>query len=287
MKTKKQRGLEMTSNVVSLLQCPHCGQPMTQTQEGIQCPSLHTFDLSKQGYLHLAGQVSKSRYTKELFTARQALLGQTGFFEPLIRQIAEGLAEHLNGEKPLILDMGCGEGTHLAGIVNQLGTASGIGIDLAKEGIQLATNHQADILWLVADLAKSPIQNHVTDVVLNILSPANHQEFQRVLKPGGLVVKVVPNSGYLHELRSYFYAGTEKETFENEEAETRFTNELNNLGVQKVNYTKQLTEQQLRDLIAMTPLTWNAAPQQVEEFIQTGQRTITIDLKILYGQTKK
>lgn len=285
MITKKQRALVQLRHQIDAFRCPICQQDLKLTETGITCPNRHTVDVAKQGYLHLAGTVAKSRYTKELFTARQTLLQETAFFEPLIEEIAEWIAKEAK-DSPRIVDMGCGEGTHLAGIVNRLPGSQGIGVDLAKEGIQLATNHDAEVVWLVADLAKSPLQEASVDVVLNILSPANHQEFRRILKPGGLVVKVIPNSSYLHELRSFFYAGTDKETFENEEAHSRFTNELEFVGSSSVSYQKELDDKQWRDLIGMTPLTWNVDSEIVEEFLAQKVSSVTVDLTILVGKLK-
>lgn len=286
MITKKQRALERLSHQIDALQCPICKQGLQLTESGVTCTNRHTVDVAKQGYLHLAGTVAKSRYTKELFTARQTLLQETAFFEPLIEEIGEWIVKEAK-DSPRIVDMGCGEGTHLAGIVNRLPGSQGIGIDLSKEGIQLATNHAAEVVWLVADLAKSPLQEASVDVVLNILSPANHQEFRRILKPGGLVVKVIPNASYLHELRSFFYAGTEKETFENDEAHSRFTNELEFVGSSSVSYQKELDDKQWRDLIGMTPLTWNAEDEKVEEFLVQEVSSVTVDLSILVGRLKE
>jgi len=286
MKTKKQRAFDQLSEILHVLRCPICLLTLEKTQDGVTCANHHTVDIAKQGYLHLAGAVAKSRYTKELFTARQTLLQETDFFGPLLEEIENLLRLQMADPHPLIVDMGCGEGTHLAGIVENLEGSRGVGIDLAKEGIQLATNHTAEILWVVADLAKSPLKDESVDVVLNVLSPANHREFRRILKNDGLVVKVIPNASYLQELRSFFYAGTEKETFENEQAQERFASELDWLGSSQRKYKKSLTDKQWRDLIAMTPLTWNAPVEQVEAFLAQGVGEVTVDLTVLVGQLK-
>lgn len=287
MRSKRQRGIDSLQNLQRALRCPHCQKAAQATDTGMTCENHHTFDVAKQGYLHLAGTVAKSRYTKELFTARQALLSETRFFNPLISEIATWIEGKSSLSSPLLVDMGCGEGTHLAGILEQVKDGRGIGIDLAKEGIQLATNHDVDALWLVADLAKSPVQEHSVDVILNILSPANHQEFRRILKPGGYVVKVIPNAQYLEELRKIFYAGTDKETYENEGAKEQFEKTLETVHVSRHNYSVELTGEQWRDLIAMTPLTWNAPPEQVDEFIELALPSVTVDLTILVGKLKK
>lgn len=56
-------------------------------------------------------------------------------------------------------------------------------------------------MWFVADLANLPIADQSVAVIMNILSPANYQEFKRVLVDDGLIIKVVPRSDYLAELR--------------------------------------------------------------------------------------
>lgn len=287
MISKKQRALTQLQNLSSALRCPHCQKAAQATDTGMTCENHHTFDVAKQGYLHLAGTVAKSRYTKELFTARQALLSETRFFNPLISEIATWIEGESSLSSPLLVDMGCGEGTHLAGILEQVKSGRGIGIDLAKEGIQLATNHDVDALWLVADLAISPVQEHSVDVILNILSPANHQEFRRILKSNGYVVKVIPNAQYLEELRKFFYAGTDKETYENEGAKEQFEKTLETVHVSRQDYSVELTGEQWRDLIAMTPLTWNAPPEQVDEFIELALPSVTVDLTVLVGKLKK
>ncbi len=54
---------------------------------------------------------------------------------------------------------------------------------------------------MIGDLANLPLLDNSIDILLNLLSPANYQEFARVLKPGGLLIKVIPGSEYLKEVR--------------------------------------------------------------------------------------
>ena len=91
---------------------------------------------------------------------------------------------------------------------------------------------------------------------------------------------------YLEELRKFFYAGTDKETYENEGAQEQFEKTLETVFSRKQNYSVKMTDDQWRDLIAMTPLTWNAPPEKVEEFIRLGLRSVTVDLTVLVGKLK-
>src|SRR5699024_11693493 len=74
--------------------------------------------------------------------------------------------------------------------------------DISKEGINLTAATYEDIFFLVTDLAHSPFSAEFFETILTILSPSNYPEFKRILKPGGLLIKVVPGADYLKELRA-------------------------------------------------------------------------------------
>src|SRR5699024_5445925 len=98
----------------------------------------------------------------------------------------------------------CGECSHLSHIASGLRTnTTNIGIDISKEAIIAATKNNIDAIWLVGDLAKIPLQSISIDVLLNILSPANYEEFKRISKNDGLCIKLVPRQNYLRELREF------------------------------------------------------------------------------------
>ena len=103
-------------------------------------------------------------------------------------------------DDPIIIDAGCGEGSYLKAISSRFcGTC--IGIDIVKDAIRCAARGGGAERWLVADLANMPIRNHSVDVVLNVFTPANYTEFQRILKHDGMLVKVIPGPDHMHELR--------------------------------------------------------------------------------------
>ncbi|HEX5565259.1 MAG TPA: methyltransferase domain-containing protein, partial [Sporosarcina sp.] len=202
---------------------------------------------------------------------------------PVLENIIARLKGSLEGvECPVVLDAGCGEGTHLQEVHSQLRTGSvGIGIDLAKEGIAAASKAYPGIIWSVADLAAMPFADTSVDAILNVLSPANYAEFNRLLKPGGMVVKVVPESGYLQELREAFYDG--KQQKEEADPVERFREQFDAVETERVTYTFTLSEDLLAPLIRMTPLTWNASEERVSEVLAAGMKEITIDLRVISG----
>ena len=172
---------------------------------------------------------------------------------------------HIEGrEQAFILDAGCGEGTHLSAILSQLpGDMTGVGIDLAKEGITAAAKEYPGSIWSVADLANARFKKRQFDAILNILSPANYAEFTRLLKPDGLFVKAVPESGYLKELRAVFYEG--KEQKDDTDPVARFAEHYDAVKTERITYVFPLSPGLLAPLIRMTPLTWGASEEKIEE----------------------
>src|SRR5690606_40580058 len=82
-------------------------------------------------------------------------------------------------------------------------------------------SNSSNSVWIVADLANLPIATTSIDYILNILSPSNYAEFDRLLKKEGKLIKVIPNSDYLKELRGIFYEDKERSEEHTSELQSR------------------------------------------------------------------
>lgn len=258
----------------TLFSCPLCKESMHVTDDGhVLCDNHHSFDIAKQGYVNFMIKPSTSMYSKSLFESRQEILN-CGIYHPLQQMIAK----HIGEEAQIILDTGCGEGSHLERIGNLLPQEIvAVGIDISKEGIQSAAKFYEQKIWCVGDLANSPYKGQSFDCILNILSPANYDEFSRLLKPNGKVIKVVPQSNYLKEIRKQAFANSEKENYSNDQTVQRFKEHFTNVKQERITYTMPLSEQLVPKLLEMTPLGWHLQ----ENIILT---EITIDLDVLVGE---
>ena len=99
-----------------------------------------------------------------------------------------------------VLDIGCGEGS-LISALRENSQRHCIGVDISKEAIKMASKRDKRTCWLVSDLCRLPIADRSVDCIINMLSPANYNEFDRVLKDNGCLIKVIPSVDYLKELR--------------------------------------------------------------------------------------
>lgn len=288
---KLTRRAEYIAHHASLLACPICSSPLVvQDLKSLMCTNRHTFDIAKQGYLNLLNQNNKTNYDKKLFEARRSVIADSGFFDQFNVALTETINEQTASNVELaIVDMGSGEGSHLANISNRLQShfnqsITGIGIDISKEGILEAARRYEESIWIVADLARTPLADEMCDVIINILSPSNYEEFKRVLKNDGVIIKVVPRESYLKELRHHFFKDSEKEAYSNMKVVDHFKEHFNVIKQESVHYTTTLDQSALTALVKMTPLTWNIADNEINDFLESGISEITVDLELLIGK---
>lgn len=277
-----------------MFRCPICGSSMrVQQLASLVCEKLHSYDISRQGYVNLLSNRSKTKYDKALFEARK-MINSSGFFGPMIEGISNRLIRMQSRKppesgKPLrLLDAGCGEGSHLSAIGRKLfehptvPDILGVGMDIAKEGVVMAAKTSPDPIWCVADLSQSPFADQQFDYILNILSPSNYSEFRRLLTSDGMLVKVIPGSLYLQELRALFYTGTGKEMYSNDGTMELFSRHFERIEFEEIRYRIMLDSEQTKQLILMTPLSWSVSPEVIER-MSGGEMEVTADFTLLYG----
>ncbi|WP_147804925.1 methyltransferase domain-containing protein [Alkalicoccus halolimnae] len=274
MRSKREIRADLMKQGSPFLRCPYCCNALNiEEDKRLVCDQGHTFDLAKQGHVHLTKKPASSNYSGALFTAREEVI-RGGMYDPL-HEILSGLVPH---EEARVLDAGCGEGSHLSA-VHERKRIFGAGADLAKAGIEQAAKREAELLWFVADLAEAPFQDESFDVIFNIFSPANYQEFRRLVKKGGKVIKVIPGTGYLQEIREL----TGEAAYDNKEVIEGFTAQFPEAERQTAVYTFELPEKMRRPLLQMTPLTWKYAGDEKMKEWEEKLRKITVEVEVLIG----
>ncbi len=288
---RRMQSAQRVSAMISALKCPICNTTLSVVEfKSVVCLNQHTFDFSKQGYLNFTSHASSRLYSQELFESRQSIMMHSDLYTPMHEMIAGIITKHQDEaiDPLMVADVGCGEGSHLNQILNICNLSScGVGLDIAKEGIRIASKHYPEHIWLVGDLAKSPLGDASYHVILNILSPSNYKEFKRILKPGGLVIKVVPGPEYLKELRESLFDDLAKRDYQNESTTSLFKSHFQLLDVIGLNQTNKVHRAELRRWVEMTPLAWSADPARKEAFINREFAEITVDLSVLVGKDKK
>lgn len=273
---------------VEVFRCPICKSHIKNiTENSVICKNNHCFNMSKKGYINLIKNNNKTIYDKDLFEARSKIYDQK-VYEILSEEIINIVDKYTTGEKiNYVLDAGCGEGYYL----NQLYLDEKInkkcrliGIDIAREGVALATRFENRVFWSVSDLSNLPFDDNKIDVILDILSPSNYREFARVLNKKGIIIKVIPEENYLQEIRSQIKTYIKKDKYSNKNIVDVFESNLDIVYEKRITY--KVKDFNLEDFIKMTPLTSSLTQNQIDELAESGINSITIDLKVVVGREK-
>ena len=281
MLRKRIRVLKELQEEPDLLACPVCGEKLVSGQEGLTCEKGHHFDPARQGYIHLYSGRPGDFYDRNLFEARRRMI-RAGLYGVLLDRLGELISgwREKNGRDPVILDAGCGEGSHLLELYRRNIPGRLVGMDISREAVRMAAGDPAEILWLVGDMNRIPLLENSTDLIVNILSPAGYREFLRILKPGGMVIKVVPEPEYLLEIRRLLPGGGEP--YDNSPVVEGFRQHFTQTGYEKIRWKVPVHPETLRDLLVMTPLTRGRDLQELLPQMDSLQE-ITVSLGILSG----
>ena len=239
---------------LDLLRCPTCRARSLHPDRGaLRCPAGHTFDIARHGY---AGLLTGTRATSgddaAMVQARDRFLS-TGTYVP-IRTAGARLAADAVSEQATVVDVGCGTGYYLAGVLDQLPGARGLGMDTSVRALRSAArahDRAAAVAWDV--FRPFPLADGAADVVLNVFAPRNPAEFHRVLRPTGRLIVVRPTGRHLAELRGRLPAMVTVDPAKEQRLHQALGPFFETAVTEKVEYPAPLTRPDALDLVAMTP----------------------------------
>ncbi len=266
-----------------LFRCPVCLEPYDQVVDrSLVCPNGHNVDISKKGTVYFMQRAVASEYDDAMLAARRRML-QAGLFAG----ITDAFVAKMPTTPQTILDVGCGEGTPLNDVLAKRGIKedAAVGFDLSKPGINLATQLDNQAFFCVADLAQMPFSDGQFTTILDLFSPSAYQEFNRVLAPEGQLLKVIPNSDYLIELRqAIFPADSAHATYDNGKVLGLFQEHYPDATAERIRYQVPVSAQRFADLMLMTPMHWGATPERLAEVKANPFTEITVDVTLLTAQ---
>lgn len=237
--------------------CPLCQAPLNTTANGLACPANHSFDRARQGYFNLLPvQHKKSRDPGDNATmveARRRFL-DGGHYRPLAARLARLAADR---DPARWLDIGCGEGYYTGQLAEALPEADGYALDISREAVKRACRRAPHLNWLVASMARVPLEDGSCDLLASVFSPLDWQEALRLLAPGGGLLRMGPTRSHLLELREKLY--DEVRDYDDEKHLAQVPVGMHLAHSETLEYRLQLDAAEARaDLLAMTPHGWRA-----------------------------
>ena len=273
----------MTVKAFDQLACPLDGEPLTCTESAWRCTGGHSFDIAGSGYTHmLPVQFKRSRDPgddKAMVAARRRFLNN-GFYQPIAAAVNNAALLHCQAKENLsCLDSGCGEGYYLrqfAAMDSPL-TLQLLGVDISKWAIQAAAKQDRRPTWIVGSNARLPVLTNTIDCLLCLFGFPVWDEFARVLKPGGVLIKTDPGPDHLRELRDIIYDNPKPER----ERKTLTPDGLYQADSQSLCYTINLEgSQPISDLLAMTPHNYRASAEGRARLSALTTLTVTVEVLI-------
>jgi SAM-dependent methyltransferase len=184
-----------------LCQVRGCRLPLARDPRRLVCSRGHSFDVARTGYVNLL-QAQDRRSARPgdgaaTVQARGRLIAR-GFETPITDRIAGLLALE---PTDAVLDVGCGEGHHLAVITERFG-CEGYGLDISVAAIEAAARQRPGLHWVMANADRFlPYAGASFRLVASITAQRNPEEFRRVLRDDGTLLLVVPAPDDLIEVR--------------------------------------------------------------------------------------
>jgi SAM-dependent methyltransferase len=288
---------------IACLNCPICTAPFdpsTSTQAMLVCVNAHTFDIAREGYVNLLRK-KLSGDTKEMMLARRAFFDQD-FYRPIsdalnalllpyIATMSQDKERNTHGAPITFLDAGCGEGYYLGRFLAAFHAhypqdeAIALGLDISKEALRMAAKRYKDAFFVVANL-KEPhlvIADACCDLLFNIFAPRNPAEFARILRPGGLLCIALPDPSHLQELRAALPLLTIEENKRQHVIE-QFSSHFTLLTTDSISYQLHLTQENVQQLVMMTPNYWHLSAEIREAITHISTLTTTIAITFLLFQ---
>ena len=241
---------------LDLLRCPMCRAGLRLSRGSLRCSLGHTFDISRHGYASLlAGTRATSGDDAAMVLARDRFLS-TGRYEPIreaVAHLAAGPAVAAD-RAGTVVDSGCGTGYYLAGVLDRLPGARGLGLDTSVRALRLAARaHQRATVAAWDVFRPLPLADGAVDLLLDVFAPRNPSEFRRVLHPSGRLVVVRPTDRHLAELYDRMSVMVTVDPAKEQRLHRALAPFFTATDTKQVEYTTPVNGVEAVDLVGMTP----------------------------------
>ncbi|MBT5066935.1 MAG: methyltransferase domain-containing protein [Halieaceae bacterium] len=269
------------------LRCPLDAMPLVLEDGSLICSNGHRYDIGKQGYANLLSVQHKRSLnpgdSKDMVSARQSFLS-AGFYEPIAKSVMHSVSQAAKlpaaqspaAKSPVtVLDAGCGEGYYLHYLSeHHRGPLNIIGFDISKWAVQRAAR-RCHGTWMVASNKNIPLVDSSVDVVLEMFGFPDYASFERILAPGGRLIRVTPAPQHLIELRRLIYPQVHQMANAD-----RYPSSLHTLSSEQLAFNVELEHQSLKDLLLMTPHMFKTSMQGQSNLERIDHLTVTVDVVI-------
>ena len=266
--------------LVGLLSCPVCGASLRLEPPTFRCEQGHTFDLARQGYVHLSARPLREGDTSQMVQARVRFLA-AGHYAPLALRLSELAAQAPPGP---VLDVGAGTGHYLAQVLDARPSEEGLAVDLSRAAARRAASAHPRLGAIVADAEVAlPCRDEAFGLALSVFAPRPREALARVTWPGGHLLVASAGEGHMAELRGeldLLGVGGNKQA----QLESRLEGLFERIHQESLRFALRLSREDAADLIGMGPNAFHLTPEalqaRVEKLPPELEVTADVDLAI-------
>ena len=191
--------------------------------------------------------------------------------------ISAGDQTHLN-----YCDIACGEGYYTQHIYEALAASlhsvSLTALDISTPAIRSGAKRVKNAIWLAANAFRLPIKDTSQDIITHMFSRPCPEEAARTLKQDGVLIDVSAGSNHLIELRERLYPNLKDKTAS---VINPYEALFSEVATRELEFSFCLADAcEIQDLIGMTPHTWRANQEQIEQTCAKGKLELTADVTI-------
>jgi 23S rRNA (guanine745-N1)-methyltransferase len=148
-------------------------------------------------------------------------------------------------------------------------------VDISKDALAAGAKRNRDIELAVASAFHLPVQDNSCDMVLSVFAPFSADEFERVLKKDGIVIKVFPLEKHLWGLKKIVY----DKPYENE-IESGELDKFKIIARRTIRASIHLDcNADIMNVFTMTPYYYKTSPEDQKKL----QSTEALDTEVEFG----
>ena len=153
------------------------------------------------------------------------------------------------------------------------------GFDLSKYAVEYAAKRAKRIdpqnsFMAVASVFSVPLKSNTADAVVNVFAPCVEDEYNRVLRDGGVLIAVHAGKDHLLGLKRAIYENTH---FNDQRADLPQNMEL--LESESLTYKITVSgNENIKNLFAMTPYYWRTSKNDIEKLNIVNEIETEIDI---------
>lgn len=272
----------------NLYACPICGKKIRFHAGSLVCKKEHCFDISAKGYVNMLGATRPLKgYDKQFFKSRGEFFAK-GYYAHILDAIIKKVSEikaAADGAEPatqlVLVDAGCGEGYYSSALAGKIEGLQIIAFDIAADAIACAAKSKENVAWTIADVTNIPVKDDVCDILLDVFTPASYKEFGRILKKGGYILKVIPGSNHLKELRKAARDQLKNKDYSGEDVSDYFEQHYDIISRETLTNTMPIDQETLKTLTEMTPLLFDV---DVSRLDLSEISEITVEAQLIIGR---